>query len=80
MQGGDLRTLVGYGFTGRPSEELRPLMPNRTNLPATFQPTAITTDRCVVKLRKAGDNVTLANRQILWLASDLEKLLGTRKK
>ena len=80
MQGGDLRTLVGYGFAGRPSEELRPLMPNRTNLPATFQPTAITTDRCAVKLRKAGDNVTCANRQILWLAADLEKLLGTKKK
>ena len=80
MQGGDLRTLVSYGFAGQPSEELPPLMPGRERLPAAFQPTAITTDRCIVKLRKARQSITCANRQVLWPVSSLEKLLANKKK
>ena len=79
MQGGDLRTLVGHGFAGRPSDELHHLMPGRERLPALFQATAITTDRCVVKLRKAEEPLNRANRQILWRVLDLAKLLGSKK-
>ena len=47
-------------------------------LSATWVETPIKTDRDTVKVRKTGERIEKANRQVLWLVADLEKCFSKR--
>ena len=79
LRGGDFRTLVAHGYA---KERLpgRELLPGRERLPGDWADTRIKTDKgATVQLRKAGEQLEKANRQVLWLASDLERVFGDNK-
>ena len=80
LNGGDFRTLVAHGYAKErlPGKEL---LPGRERLPGQWCDTAIKTDKgSVVRVRKAGEQLEKANRQVLWLLSDLERVFGDKKK
>ncbi len=47
-------------------------------LSATWVETLIKTDRDIVKVRKTGERIEKATRQVLWLVADLEKCFSKR--
>ena len=73
MDGGQTRTLEMHGFAALPPAAPRELVPDRQRLSCAWVPTAITTDKAVVKVRKTGEAVEKCNSQVMWLISDLEK-------
>ena len=81
LENGDFRTLVVHGYAADPPKAPKPLLPDRERLPGQWCDTPITTERgCSVKVRKVGDCLQKANRQVLWLVADLSSVFAEHKK
>jgi hypothetical protein len=74
MTGGQVRSLENNGFACLPPAVPRELVPDRQRLCSAWVPTAITTPKAVVKVRKTGEALEKCNSQVLWLITDLEKV------
>ena len=74
LSGGQARSLELHGFACLPPAVPEELVPGRQRLSSSWVPTAITTEKAVVKITKAGEALQKCNNQVLWLIADLEKL------
>jgi hypothetical protein len=78
LSGGDLRTLLVHGFAAQPPKKPKPLLPDRARLSSEWLATPIKTEHATLNLRKTGQELTKANRQVLWLVTDLEKAFAKK--
>ena len=80
LEGGDMRTLVAEGYAVAPPRRPTPLLPGRERLATTWIDTGIQTDRKkTLRVRRQGDALEKSLRQCLYLVSDLERVLGSRR-
>ena len=81
LQGGDLRTLALNGYVVRPPQRGKELLPGRERLGSQWTSTPIMTDRGIrLQVRRPYFELQKQVRQILWLRSDLEKVLASAKR
>ena len=80
LKDGNLTTLAGKGFAGLPSAALLPLFKNPNKRPSgIFEATIVQADKEILKLRKCDGELAVANRQVLWLVTDLEHFFKQRR-
>jgi hypothetical protein len=80
LSGSDLRTLLVHSFVAPPPKKPKPLLLGRARLSSEWLATPIKTEHAALKLRKTGQELTKANRQVLWLVTDLEKTSAKKQR